>query len=160
MNVSAGSRTVRRGTPVPPMRYHLILFYMNGCSHCVRVLEPDDKTSIWGKIQASVGKDVDTVKIEKDEIDTMLKKYKINDKLKGEIKATLSSQDTGGYPNLMFIKSGKLVRFNEQIEVEPVTKFVKEQIGLVKKTVVKGGKKSVKRVVKKNGKRRHTMRKK
>jgi thioredoxin-related protein len=106
----------------------VILFHMNGCPHCVRILEPsaDHPTPIWTTIKKRLGNNV------------IVKDYETadsKDDLNGIIGKTLATSvvedvKRRGYPTIVLVNKGKHMVFEGEIDVKPVLKFVSKETGI------------------------------
>lgn len=106
----------------------VILFHMNGCPHCVRILEPLTKNShaIWTTIKRRLGNSV-IVK----EYETADSKNDLNPIIGEELANKVVHDVTErGYPTIVVVNNGKHTVFEGSIEVKPVMKFVSKETGI------------------------------
>ena len=124
----------------------VILFHMNDCPHCVRILQSsaDHPIPIWSTIKKRLGNNV----IVKD-YETADSKDDLNGII-GNLLATSVVEDvkSRGYPTIVLVNNGKHTVFEGQIDVKPVMKFVSKKTGL---KIVKPKSRSVKKRLSMNG---------
>jgi hypothetical protein len=161
----------------------VVLFHMNGCPHCIEILEPTPENSvpIWTQIKQRINSEmfgkqngkklkIEVKQFEKDDPNKEIELTKLyGKKVKAELLESLNSR---GFPTLYIIENGKIHLFDGKILVDPVLNFVREIMkkhGTMKKGVShhmtqtkKGGKLAMKmgKTMKQKRTTKRTMRRK
>ena len=135
----------------------LILFYMNGCNYCEKILNSANNTtpSIWTKvINGAKDLKVNIKKYEKNEQSDVAKLFNNN------ISNKMLEQ-VNGYPTILLLVGNKIYNFDETSQhrtSDNILEFVKKYIPIILKkkyTKKKGGKKHYKTHHKKHYKKQH-----
>jgi len=120
---------------------YLILFHMNGCRHCIEILEPKG-SSIWDNIKTAIdgmNKNIKIIEIERSEKDDLLWNRYINKTAKTKINELLT-----GYPSLFIVSGNNVEPYDnhKHITVKSVTEFIKKNVLSNKSPFKRGGSKT------------------